>query len=284
MNGMNVPLVVITGGSRGIGDRLVQSFVRRVDVLNISRTRAQKSSDSRCELYNLCLDLSQMECIEPRLRAWFDAHPQYVVATLMHNAAVLNLGRLDAVKQESLENSFRVNVYAPLTITNVVAGSKRFAQDGARVLYVVSSLGRLSEELSFSGLGLYSMTKAALGKLALVQRREFEQAMPSVKVLRIHPGIVDTDLQNELRTARAIDPAFGVKTSLLPPYREGEWNGRSPGENMRTISPDFAAEFIAWAAESSQVSAEEYDFYHCTQFHADRVNGRSRKIAPEDSF
>lgn len=283
MNGVNVPLVIITGGSRGIGDRLVQSFVRRVDVLNISRTPAQKTSDSLGELYNLCLDLCEVECIEPRLRAWFDAHLQYAVVTLIHNAAVLNLGRLDVLKQESLENSFRVNVYAPLAITNAVANSKRFAQDGARVLYVVSSLGRLSEELSFSGIGLYSMTKSALGKLALVQQREFEQTMPLVKVLRIHPGIVDTDLQDELRSDSAIDPAFGVKTSLLPPYREGEWNGRSPAENMRTISPDFAAEFIAWAAESSQVFTEEYDFYHCTQFHQDRVNGRSGKLAPEAS-
>jgi NAD(P)-dependent dehydrogenase (short-subunit alcohol dehydrogenase family) len=120
-------------------------------------------------------------------------------------------------------------------------------------------------------MGLYSMTKAALGKLALIQRREFELTLPSVKVLRIHPGIVDTDMQTELRAARSIDPAFEVKTSLLPPYREGEWNDRSPAGNMRTISPEFAAEFIRWAAESSQVSAEEYDFYHCTQFHADRV-------------
>ena len=112
-----LPLVVITGGSRGIGDRLVQTFVRSVDVLNISRTQARKLSDSRCELHNVCLDLNEVECIEQRLTAWFDAHPQYAVVTLIHNAAVLNLGQLDVLKQESLENSFRVNVYAPLAIT-----------------------------------------------------------------------------------------------------------------------------------------------------------------------
>jgi len=269
MNGL--PLVVITGGRRGIGDRLVQTFGRSADVLNISRTRAQKRIDSRRVLHNLCLNLSEVECIEQRLTAWFDAHPRYAVVTLIHNAAVLNLGQLDALKQESIENSFRVNVYAPLAITNAIASSNHFARDGARVLYVVSSLGRPSGKLSFAGMGLYSMTKAALGKLALIQRREFELTLPSVKVLRIHPGIVDTDMQTELRSARSIDPAFEVKTSLLPPYREGEWNDRSVAENMRTISPEFAAEFIRWAAESPQVSAEEYDFYHCAQFHADRV-------------
>jgi NAD(P)-dependent dehydrogenase (short-subunit alcohol dehydrogenase family) len=266
------PLVVITGGSRSIGDRLVQSFIRGADVLNISRTPAQKRCDSHHQLYNLCLDLDDVEHIEPRLTAWFDMYPQYRVVTLIHNAVVLNLGRLDALKQKSLENSFRVNVYAPLAITNTIAGGESFRREGARVLYIVSSLGRPSAELSFSGIGSYSATKAALGKLALVQRREFELTMPAIKVLRIHPGIVDTDLQDQLRAADSIDPAFEVKTSLLSPYREGEWDNRSPAENMRTISPEFAAEFIVWAAKTPQVSDEEYDFYHCTQFHADRMD------------
>jgi short-subunit dehydrogenase len=127
-----LPLVVVTGGSRGIGDRLVQTFVRSVDVLNISRTRAQKRIDSRRELHSLCLDLSEVECIEQRLTAWFDAHPHYAVVTLIHNAAVLNLGQLDVLKQESIENSFRVNVYARLAITNAIACSNHFARDGAR--------------------------------------------------------------------------------------------------------------------------------------------------------
>jgi NAD(P)-dependent dehydrogenase (short-subunit alcohol dehydrogenase family) len=211
-------LTLITGGSRGIGQFLVRSFRNETDVLNVSRTPAEDPDrDGRHELYNLNLDLADVTLIEPCLSAWFDEHPYHGVKTLIHNAAVSNLGRLDEVSSEQVDEAFRVNVYAPLAITTALFRADRFARRGARVAYITSSLARPLPELSFAGLGLYSMTKAALSRMALIQSREFELAAPHIKVLRIHPGIVDTDLQRELRRDPRLDPAFSTKTAGLPP-------------------------------------------------------------------
>jgi NAD(P)-dependent dehydrogenase (short-subunit alcohol dehydrogenase family) len=263
-------LTLITGGSRGIGHFLVQSALQEGDVLNIARGSAKAEGGHR--LHNLCLDLQNVEQIEPTLGAWFEDHASYEVTTLIHNAALLNLGWLDKVSPVEMAQAFRVNVHAPLAITSTIYRAGRFSPSRARVVYVLSSLGRPLTELSFAGLGLYSSTKAALGRLALVQSREFELIAPHIEILRIHPGIVDTEIQRQLRRNPGLDPAFVEKTAGLPPYQDGEWNGRSPKDNMRTISASLAAEFIAWAAKSPTVSSHEYDFYHAEEFHGARAS------------
>lgn len=265
-------LAIITGGSRGIGRFLVQSFLAHTDVLNVSRTPARTVGDASGRghrLYDLSLDLADPVLVEPSLRAWFDEHPDHRVSTLIHNAALSLPGWLHEVSGDEVERMFRVNVHSPLALTGAVTRAGRFAPDGARVVYVTSSLARPLPELSFAGLGLYSMTKAALNRMALVQAREFELTAPHVTVLRAHPGIVDTDLQRRLRRKQRLDPAFTVKNAGLPPYREGEWDDVAPRERMRTISPEFSAEFIAWVARFGSPS-EDYDFYHAEEFHAAR--------------
>ncbi|GAA2608674.1 SDR family NAD(P)-dependent oxidoreductase [Streptomyces axinellae] len=274
------PLALITGGSRGIGHCLVLSFLTDTDVLNVSRTPAQETGGSaRCEpheLHNLSVDLADVALIEPCLRTWFDAHPDHRVTTLIHNAAVSPLGWLHELSPDEVDQAFRVNVYAPLSITASLVRAARFATDGARVVYVTSSLARPVPELSFACLGLYSMTKAALSRMALVQSREFALTAPHLTVARAHPGIVDTELQRDLRRHPRMDPAFAVKTAGLPPFQAGEWHDRSPKDHMRTISAEFSAEFIEWVARTPDATSEEYDFYHAEEFHAARRDVRHR--------
>jgi NAD(P)-dependent dehydrogenase (short-subunit alcohol dehydrogenase family) len=264
-------LTIITGGSRGIGHHLVQSCLEDMDVLNISRQPATiDHGAARHDLHNLSLDLQDVERIAPALSTWFHQHPDYRVKLLISNAAILNLGWLDKVSPGEIRQAFDVNVLAPLAITTLVLEGRYFAQTGGRVVYVTSSLARPEPALSFAGLGLYSVTKAALSRLALIQRRELELTAPQIEVLRVHPGVVDTEIQDELRHNAALDPAFSEKTAGLPRYEEGDWDDKLPAEHMRTISSDFAAEFILWAAKRPKVSSEEYDFYKTLEFHAAR--------------
>jgi len=269
-------LAIITGGSRGIGHVLVQSVLEDMDVLNISRGPATPVGPSSGHaLHNLSVDLQHVDQIERVLEDWFEEHPEHRVQIVIHNAANLNLGWLHELSAAEVQQAFQVNVHAPLTITASVLRLGRFSSTECRVAYVVSSLGRLEPGLSFAGMGLYSVTKAALGRLALIQAREFEFTAPNVKVLRIHPGIVDTEMQDALRRDPRLDPAFTKKTEALPPYREGDWDERSSEERPRTVSPSFAAEFILWATRSPKVDSEgEYDFYRSKEFHAARRRAR----------
>lgn len=268
--------MIITGGSRGIGHHLVCSCLEEMDVLNISRQEASVDrGPARHALHNLTLDLQDVERIEPALSAWFQQHPGYQVKLLISNAAAVSLGWLHAVSPREVRRAFDVNVHAPLAIAAALFKGGSYARAAARIVHVTSSLARPEPALSFAGLGLYSVTKAALGRLALIQRRELALAGAQVEVVRVHPGIVDTDLQRELRGSAALDPAFGEKTAGLPPYEDGDWDHRLPAEHMRTVSPALSAEFIWWVAKLPEVSAEEYDFYRTVEFHAARAGVRT---------
>jgi NAD(P)-dependent dehydrogenase (short-subunit alcohol dehydrogenase family) len=277
-------LTIITGGSRGIGGHLVRSCLEEMDVLSISRSptappRAAGAGSTGHRLHDLCLDLGDVERIAPALDTWFQRHPGYKVKLFISNAAILSLGWLDRIAPAEVRRAFDVNVHAPLAITAALLGGGHLARTECRIVYVTSSLGRAEPALSFAGLGLYSITKAALCRLALIQQREFELTAPWIRVLRVHPGIVDTDLQRELRRDAALDPAFAQKTAGLPPYEEGDWDGKVPAEHMRTISAELSAEFIRWVARTPDARAEEYDFYTTLEFHAARARARVLALA-----
>lgn len=271
-------LSIVTGGSKGIGKFLIQSLLYRGPVLNISRTPAalNPSSEFPHKLYNLSLEFSDIKLLEACLKSWLSDHPEYSVSLFVSNAATLSLGWLGNLSLEDFEKTFAVNTYAPISISSILSILGKFDSDGARIIYVTSSLARNIELLSFAGIGLYSATKAALSRLATIQRREFFLQHPKITVTQIHPGIVATSMQNNLRNNDDIDPAFASKTASLPSYRDGDWEIENPVDKMRTISARFAADFIFWVSQLSDSElANEYDFYASTEFHKIRRQHRT---------
>jgi len=276
-------LAIVTGGSRGIGERLVQSLLEQGPVLNISRTpaRVQASAGRVQELHNLCLELSDIRSLENELESWLAGHPELSVSLFVSNAATLKLGWLVDLSPADFQTAFAVNAHAPLSIASLLRKLEKFDPSGARIVYVTSSLGRSAVELSFAGIGLYSATKAALGRLATIQRREFSLAAPHITVTQVHPGIADTAMQADLRRNRAVDPAFAVKTAGLLDYTEGEWEDESPAQRMRTIPARLAADFLLWVSRVPGAELQnDYDFYACEPFHKRNRRQRTAQLRP----
>jgi len=276
-------LAIVTGGSKGIGERLVQSLLKDGPVLNISRApaRPQASAEHMHKLHNLCLDLSDIQSLEIELKSWLGSHPDFSVSLFVSNAATLNLGWLSDLSALNFQTAFAINTHAPISIASLLWKLDKFDRSGARIVYVTSSLGRSAVELSFAGIGLYSATKAALGRLATIQRREFSLAAPHITVTQVHPGIADTAMQADLRRHQAIDPAFAVKTAGLPYYKEGDWEDESPAKNMRTIPAQLAADFLLWISGLPGGELEnDYDFYACELFHKRTRRQRPAQLRP----
>lgn len=279
-------LAIITGGSKGIGECLVRSLLLEMSILNISRSALPKAIGSAgYEVHNMCLDLADTVRLERELTSWLTNHPDYEVPIFIGNAATLKLGWLEDVTAEEFQAAFAVNALAPITISNTLTKLNRFSLSGARVVFVTSSLARNQESLSFAGIGLYSATKAALGRLASVLRREFKLKAATVTVTQVHPGVVDTSMQADLRSNTSGDPAFVEKNANLPHYREGEWEGVSPAENMRTIPPRLAADFLLWVTNvPGEALDNEYDFYTCGAFHQRKVLGPNLNFGPHQAI
>jgi NAD(P)-dependent dehydrogenase (short-subunit alcohol dehydrogenase family) len=272
-------IAVVTGGNRGIGHVITTELARSMPVLNLARGK-EPAVRARTDypVHRLDLDLSDLTALETQMAAWLDDHPHYRVSDLILNAANLTLGRLADAQADDLERVFRTNVFSSVLLVGLLSRRNAFHREGSHVTYLISSLARTEPTLTFAGIGLYSATKAAIGRIAMVQAREFSLASPHIRVARVHPGIVDTGMQSELRSHPDLDPLFAVKTAGLPPYRPGDWAARSPGSAMRTITARMAADFVLWASSRGDHQASEFDYYFAPDYHAIR----DRRLAGHD--
>lgn len=276
-------IAIVTGGSRGIGQFVTNSLARTMPVLSLSRSgRDVPATDAKTDypVHRLAIDLSDLTELEKRVGTWLDEHPNVRVASLILNAADLSLGLLRHVRQDDLETVFRTNVFSSIILVASILRRNAFHEEGSQVTYLTSSLARMEPALTFAGIGLYSATKAAVARTAMVQAREFSLTHPYIRVARVHPGIVDTDMQNQLRANPDLDPLFVVKTAGLPPYRPGDWARTTPADEMRTITAEMSADFVLWASSRGDHRAREFDYYLTADYHT----VRDARLAAQGSF
>ncbi len=149
------------------------------------------------------VDLAQPAEAAQRLRPWVAALPRAEIASLslINNAAGLatlaDLGDIDAA---DLSASLRVGLEAPMLLSAAFLDASADLSVPRRVLNISSGLGRFA----MAGSAVYCAAKAGLDHLSRAIALE-EAARPNgAKIVSLAPGVVDTDMQLQLRTA---DPA-----------------------------------------------------------------------------
>ncbi len=190
-------LYIVTGASRGLGRAIAEQLLQPGHVvLGISR----QAPAAPPGLEQWPCDLADPVPVAARLQAWlasFDAR-RFASAALINNAALLVEPRpLRDADPASLSASVRVGLEAPLLLTAAfLRGTQAWAAD-KRVLHVSSGLGRRA----MAAQGPYCAVKAALDHLARVQALEEVLLDKGAKVAALAPGIIDTDMQVQLRGA-----------------------------------------------------------------------------------
>jgi NAD(P)-dependent dehydrogenase (short-subunit alcohol dehydrogenase family) len=127
---------------------------------------------------------------EEHLRALVDAARELGgLDLLVHNASELGPSPLPALADypiDKLEAVYRVNVFAPLRLTQLALPLLR---DGGRVLAITSD----AAVEAYPGWGGYGSSKAALEQLAAVLGEE----RPDLRVYRVDPGDMNTRMQQD---------------------------------------------------------------------------------------
>ncbi len=206
--GNDKPLVLITGGQRGLGAALVRSFLAAgCDVIAAGRRGVTQIAGAEV----LQLDLESEESIKAAGRALGDRS----VDILVHNAAVRGATEgLASVSPGDFLETMRVNVLAPLLLTRTLLPNLR-SGDRKLVAMISSRAGSNSEGHVDNSDGdyAYRCSKAALNMATTKLAADF--APEGIAVIALHPGWVKTDMGGDEAPLTVEESADGLKTLIL---------------------------------------------------------------------
>jgi NAD(P)-dependent dehydrogenase (short-subunit alcohol dehydrogenase family) len=200
-------LVILTGASRGLGramaerllgvDRLLLTISRRPDA-----ALQAKAGERGAQLEQWALDLAHDIGVAARLETWLRKQDatRFRSAALINNAGLLGrVGPLQEADADSIAAALRVGLEAPA----LLAGAFLRATEGwsipRKVLNISSGAGRRA----IAGWSVYCAAKAGLDHLSRAMAEDEARRPNGAKVVSLAPGVIDTDMQGELRAADA---------------------------------------------------------------------------------
>ena len=205
---------IITGHTRGLGAALaVELLGRDVPVLALARHR----DDALAARFPARLEQVQVDLADSAaLASWLagDALARFAADAeallLINNAGVLGpIGPLAGQDADGIARAVCVNVTAPLMLSSALAR----AHSGAlRIIHISSGAARAA----YSGWSIYCATKAALDHHARAVALDGDA---NIRVCSLAPGVIDTDMQAEIRaTSTAL---FPMQDKFLALKRDG---------------------------------------------------------------
>jgi NAD(P)-dependent dehydrogenase (short-subunit alcohol dehydrogenase family) len=184
-------VVVITGGSRGLGlvmaRMLVDEGARVVllarDLGELDRARAELEACGRGEVMTLRCDVRRRADVRAAIDTVLDTWR--TVDVLINNAGVIQVGPLEHMDHEDFENAMATHFWGPLHLILEVTPVMRHRRFG-RIVNISSIGGRIA----VPHLAPYSASKFALTGLSDAIRAELDPY--GIRVTTVAPGLMRT--------------------------------------------------------------------------------------------
>jgi len=243
-------LTILTGASRGMGLAMAEQLLDAGhDLLCISRSHNDalglraSAKGLRCEQW--AQDLTRAEAAAAKLETWLAGQGAagFASATLINNAGVLpRIAPLAAVPAGDLADALRVDLEAPMLLTSAFLRATRAWQAQRKVLNISSGLGRRP----MASQAAYCAAKAGLDHFTRCVALEEADQPHGAKVCSLAPGVIDTDMQIQLRSADASQ--FPDISSFIGLKKKGMLS--SPSQAAARVlaflaQPDFGSNPVA---------------------------------------
>lgn len=183
-------VVVITGGSRGLGLVLARQFADEGAKLVLLARDAEALARAVDDLEAQGAEVLAVPCDvtdEAQVHAAIDVTLERYgrIDVLVHAAGVIGVGPFDTMRNDDYRRSLAIHGWAPLFLATAVAGAMR-RQGGGRIVNVASIGGRVA----IPHLLPYTMGKFALAGLSDGLRLEL--ARDNIRVTTVFPGLMRT--------------------------------------------------------------------------------------------
>ena len=170
---------------------------------NESPALAQHAQQAGSTLVQWCHDLADSRALGPRLEIWLreQGSTSWRSATLINNAGVIShIGPLSQADPDDLAQALRVGLEAPMLLCAAFLGATEHWQIPRKVLNISSGLGRRA----MASQAAYCAAKAGMDHFTRCVALEEALKPHGAKLCSLAPGVIDTDMQVQLRNA---DPA-----------------------------------------------------------------------------
>lgn len=229
---MKGSLYIITGCSKGLGKALKEKLTLEPSnqVVGISRTQMEEGIN----FSHLALDLGVPQSIIQNLGRIFPTG-EFLRVVLINNAGTIGeiapLGKLTSL---GIEKLFSLNLIAPALLINGFI--KQYQNSISEKIVINISSGAAHKALD--GWSGYCGSKAGLNQLSLVAAEEAQLNKSGIKFYALSPGIIDTEMQSEIRS------------TSLENFSRGE-RFRSYKSQGDLVSPDSVAGKICYLIDNS---------------------------------
>ncbi len=189
--------VLVTGGSGGIGQAIVQAFAEKKYHVIIHYNRSKDKAEAlkiRLEKVGLTVDIIQGDLLNPSsLDAMMHelSKRQLVVDVLINNAGLKNDNPIDAMPDDDFIRVMQVNTEGPWKLMKRLVPSMK-KQGYGRIVNITSGVAKEGRANQTN----YAASKAALENLTLSLGKELGPF--GITVNAVAPGLIETPMTEDV--------------------------------------------------------------------------------------
>ncbi len=195
-------IAIVTGASRGLGAAISQKLAEEgYSIISISRsdnsTLHTIAADNGQSYYHFPCNLADGSEVEDTFTKVYEKvnQPDTEEVFLIHNAGtVAPIHTVGHLHPQTVTDSTQINLISPIIMTNMLL---KITDKKVTIANITSGAAQRPIE----GWSVYCSTKAALNMFTQTVALEQETAGTSHKIFAFNPGIMDTDMQGEIRTS-----------------------------------------------------------------------------------
>ena len=191
-------IVIVTGASKGIGLELTAQLKHQgKQVIGLARTNPGVK-DNFIEI-----DLAETALLPDVMKDIIEKYLENATSfTLVNNAGIVDpIGLVGGIEPDIISKAVTVNLTAPMILANTFISRLAEFKGMKKIVNISSGAGRNPYE----GWGVYCTTKAGLDHFSRVVELEQRSSEDPVQIASIAPGIIDTGMQETIRSSEAAD-------------------------------------------------------------------------------